>query len=90
MNPILSSSFSRIVGSQRGSSSQRGSIETDDRGFYKNMSGLERASTRLADRAVGREMLLQKQKAEEEALLEEKKAAQERKRLNLMAQLGMK
>lgn len=90
MNPILSSSFSRMLGAQGELPWWQGSQEMDTRGFFKDMGGLERASTRLADRAAGREMLLQKQKAEEESGLESQRAALERRRLKLMSRLEMK
>lgn len=90
MNSILSSSFSRMLGAQGDLPWWQRFQEMDKSGFYKDMGGLEKASTRLADKAAGREMLLQRQKAEEESELESQRAAQERARLKLMSALGMK
>lgn len=90
MNSLLSSSYSRIVGSQREAPWYQRNQEIDNKGFYRDIGGLERASTRLADKAAGREMLAIRQKGQEEAMLEEQKGRIERRRLKLMARLGMK
>lgn len=90
MNSILSSSYSRMLEEQKDLPSWQKSQQMDKSGFYKDMGGLESASLRLAGRAAGREMLMLRQKADEEARLERQKAKQEQDRLKLMARLGMK
>jgi hypothetical protein len=87
MNSILQSSYSRILESQKEQMPSMGQFNVGGSGFFQNMGELEKASTRLADRAAGREMLLQRQKTLEEMELEKKRAEQEARRLRIEAMM---